>query len=458
MRRPGYRSLGLLLLLGATLAMLAACAAPSRSPSPQEREAQVLTIAKDYATTQDLARAQARLEQLGLPNSRQYVALLAEQYIREERDGELVVSLVGLARDLGMETEAIVRYIATAFPEPAEPTPAEAMKAAGSQVASQSTEAAPEMSAKAQAAVEATATPGALLVAAAATDTPTATETATEVPPTDTPVPPTATPMPPSATPTPIPSPFALAITEANVRLGPGTTYQVMGALKKNALLQIVGRNPAGDWWQVCCINGKQGWIAASVVEEGGRLQDVNVAANIPPSPTPTPRATPTPKMTPTPAPPTEAPRPAVAYRVKSVRLRPINQDAQRCNAGDHYIMALVVDPAGNRLDGVRVREIFSGQIHVTGAQGKGPGRVEWDIYRGGGGQLDIMDEGGNRLSEVTRGMSADWPDFDLIRDAGYCTCKPHPDDATCKAELESHQYLFAVGHYVYEVVFERTY
>ena len=455
MRQPGYRCFGSLLLLGATLVMLAACGAPSRSPSPQEREAQVLAIANDYATTRDLARAQARLEQLALPNSRQYVALLAEQYIREARDSEQVTNLARLARDLGVLTEVIIRYSTTAFPEPTESSSAEAMKAASPDNTSQPVEVTTEMSAEAETASGPTATPGAILVAAAATDTPTPTETATEVPPTDTPIPPTATPVPPSPIPTPIPSPFALANTDANVRLGPGTTYQVMGALKKGTQVQIVGRNPAGDWWQICCVNGKQGWVAASVVEEGGRLQDVKVAANIPPSPTPTPRATSTPQTPPT---PTEAPRPSVAYRVKSLRLRPINQDAQRCNAGDHYIMALVVDPAGNRLDGVRVREIYSGQVQIAGAQGKGPGRVEFDIYRGGGGQLDVVDEGGNRLSDVTRGMSADWPDFDLIRDAGYCTCKPHPDEATCKAELESHQYLFAVGHYVYEVVFERTY
>ena len=54
--------------------------------------------------------------------------------------------------------------------------------------------------------------------------------------------------------------------------------------------------------------------------------------------------------------------------------------------------------------------------------------------------------------------MSDDWPPFDLLRDAGYCTCKPHPDDASCESDLNNKQYLFAVGHYVYEVVFRRTY
>ena len=39
---------------------------------------------------------------------------------------------------------------------------------------------------------------------------------------------------------------------------------------------------------------------------------------------------------------------------------------------------------------------------------------------------------------------------------AGYCNCKPHPDMESCRADLESKNYFFAVGHYVYEVTFQR--
>jgi hypothetical protein len=179
----------------------------------------------------------------------------------------------------------------------------------------------------------------------------------------------------------------------------------------------------------------------------------VKVAQNIPTPPPPPPTSTPAP-----PPPPTVPPKPAVAYVVKSLRLRPIGQDAQRCDGGDHNIFVTVIDPAGNPLDGVRVREVFSGVIHATGDQGKGPGRAEYDIYRGGGGQVDIGDEAGNRISELSRGMSADWPPIDLMWDAGYCNCKPHPDRASCEADLLNKTYYFAVGHYVYEVVFQRTY
>lgn len=93
-----------------------------------------------------------------------------------------------------------------------------------------------------------------------------------------------------------------------------------------------------------------------------------------------------------------------------------------------------------------------------TGSQSKGSGSAEWDIYRGGGGALEIVDEHGNHMSEVTREMSADWPAFDLLDAAGYCNCKPHLDAASCQPDLESKHFFFAVGHYVYEVVFQRTF
>jgi hypothetical protein len=104
----------------------------------------------------------------------------------------------------------------------------------------------------------------------------------------------------------------------------------------------------------------------------------------------------------------------------------------------------------------VRVQEVFTGDVKVTGAQGKGPGRAEWDIYRGGGGVIQIVDENNNPISAQTPGMSADWPSIDLMYDAGYCNCKPHPDKESCRADLESKNYFFAVGHYVYEVTFQR--
>jgi hypothetical protein len=115
------------------------------------------------------------------------------------------------------------------------------------------------------------------------------------------------------------------------------------------------------------------------------------------------------------------------------------------------------VDPAGNPIDGVRIREVFTGLIHVTGE--KGPGRVDYDIYMDGGGQVQVVDEGNNPISPTSRGMSANLPDWDLFLEAGYCNCKPYPDVDSCRAGWEARDFRYMPNsHYVYEVVFQRTY
>jgi hypothetical protein len=131
------------------------------------------------------------------------------------------------------------------------------------------------------------------------------TDTPVPLPPTDTPVPlpPTDTPVPP--TPAPEPLPFVVVTSDkVNVRNGPGTAYQRVGQVTQGQRLDIVGKNPAGDWWQVCCVNGQQVWITGSLVQAQGNLGSVKVAANIPaPPPTAKPQPTGTPAPTSTPAP-----------------------------------------------------------------------------------------------------------------------------------------------------------
>ena len=380
--------------------------------SREEKEAQTLTIAADYAQDQDLSQAETRLGDLDIANATQWVVMLAERHITDGAEEAVIRPLAELAGALGSSSAKVALYLAPS------PTPVP------------------------------TATP-------TTEPAPTTRPTSTPVPPTATPEPPTPTEVPPTpapepATPTPTPQPQIIVKGAVNVRSGPGTAYPLLGSLEQGQEFEIVGRDGQSDWWQFCCLSGDQGWVSADLVDTAGPVAEVAVAASIPPPP-----------ATPTPAPPTATPeptRPAVDYVVAGFRLRPIGQDAQRCNAGENSIWVYVEDPAGNPVDGARVREIFSNRILVTGAQGKGPGRVQYDIYRGGGGQMDIIDEAGNRISELSRGASADWPDFDLMKAAGYCACKPHGDDASCESDLANKTYLFAVGHYTFEVVFRRTY
>jgi hypothetical protein len=77
-----------------------------------------------------------------------------------------------------------------------------------------------------------------------------------------------------------------------------------VGQLVAGQQLDIVGKNAAGDWWQVCCVDGKQAWVTGSLVQAQGDLGTVSVVSNIaPPPPTATPRPTDTPAPTATPAP-----------------------------------------------------------------------------------------------------------------------------------------------------------
>lgn len=381
--------------------------------SPAEQNARIVSIADQFAASGDLAAATAQLQALGLADPAQAVLSLAEAYIVQNADPQQTRNLVLLAQALGPLSRLAGEYLART--------------GEGGQ-------------------------------AVAAAQLP---------PPTPTPVPPTATPtsVPPTATPTaeptptptftPLPKPQAIVSTqEANVRRGPGTGHPVVARLRQGETVDLIGRNVDGTWWQVALATGEQGWVNASLVSTVGPADAVEVAAVIPtPPPAAAPRPTSPPAARPTQPPPQPAGPP---YAFVSYRLRSVGEHSQRCNAGDHAIWVKVVDAAGNPLDGVRVREIYTGQVYVTGQSG--PGLVHFDIYRGGGGVVEIVDDANNPVSPQSPGMSADWPPFDLMLAAGYCNCKPHPDPESCRAELENKTYFFAVGHYVYEVVFRRNF
>jgi hypothetical protein len=419
--QPGsqsYRWLILCLLLVIALTS-AGCARSANSPqTAAQRAASMRQIAADYARDGDLNAAQIGLGKLNLANPAQVLVSMAEQDVNDGRAKEEIVPIAELANALGARSPQVMAYL----------TPTDTV------------------------APTATAADAAIATEAAA--------------PTDAPTPTVA-----PAAPTPLPTvtitptvvqPHVAAHSTVNLRSGPGTAYPVVGQLKVGQEAAITGRNASGDWWQLSISGAANAWVAGTIVNVLGPIDTVAVAQNIPalpPTATPGPTAPPAPTaiaVAPTAAP---APKPAgVQYVVQSTRLRPIGQDGQQCHGGDHSIWVYVKDAAGNLKDGVRVRELLptsDPRIYVTGE--KGPGAIQHPIWRGGGGQVDIVDDAGNRISEVSRSMSDDWPDFDLMQAAGYCSCKPHPDDASCKADLEAHNYLFAVGHYVYEVVFQQV-
>ena len=123
-----------------------------------------------------------------------------------------------------------------------------------------------------------------------ATDTPE--PTATESIPTNTPLPPTAS------------TPQIEIVQElANVRGGPGPEYGVLAKITQHQRFDVLAKDPTGEWWKICCVNGQEGWVFAPLVQSEN-VANVPVDLNIPAvTETPTP-------LPPTPVPPTSTPVP----------------------------------------------------------------------------------------------------------------------------------------------------
>ncbi len=102
--------------------------------------------------------------------------------------------------------------------------------------------------------------------------------------------PPTAIPAPPTATLVPTATPEGVVATAkgtVNVRTGPGTVYPVIGQIKKNDQVPLIGASSDFQWY-VISFRQQQGWIAASLVSVFGDVRTLPVVAP-PPTPTPPP-------------------------------------------------------------------------------------------------------------------------------------------------------------------------
>jgi PKD repeat protein/uncharacterized protein YraI len=105
----------------------------------------------------------------------------------------------------------------------------------------------------------------------------------------------------PTTTPQPG-KPAATAITDLNIRAGPGTAYPVLGVLRAGQSAEVTGVSADSGWWQIQFSGAAEGhgWLAAQYVtaQNTGNVPVVQA----PPLPaTPTPTSTPTPTATPTP-------------------------------------------------------------------------------------------------------------------------------------------------------------
>jgi CRP-like cAMP-binding protein/uncharacterized protein YgiM (DUF1202 family) len=109
----------------------------------------------------------------------------------------------------------------------------------------------------------------------------------------------------PAATPS-VPTRARITGDGLQVRVGPGTTYDVMASLAEGDEVNILGRDEMGDWLKVSLDSGEEGWVAAEFVDVEGNLKAV-------PMITPEPSAPPTTEMTPTATPSPTVPPEATA-------------------------------------------------------------------------------------------------------------------------------------------------
>jgi uncharacterized protein YraI len=152
-------------------------------------------------------------------------------------------------------------------------------------------------------------------------------QAAAEPTPTDTP--------PPPPPPTPTPAAEVIINTNMNVRGGPGTNYNIIGAATAGERYPVTGRNDAGNWWQID-YRGQSGWVFNDLVT-AQNTGSVAVAVNIPAPPPVAPAPQPQPQPQPQEPPPQEEqappPPPEPAYEFNRALL-------QRCdpNAGVTYV------------------------------------------------------------------------------------------------------------------------
>ena len=108
---------------------------------------------------------------------------------------------------------------------------------------------------------------------------------------------PTATATPTSTnSPTPIPQ-IEIVLSSGSLRQGPGTIYPILRFLFQGDVVAVLAKDSLeGEWYNVILDDGTRGWIAASVSRllDENSINNIPIAATIPPRPTNTPTSTPT--------------------------------------------------------------------------------------------------------------------------------------------------------------------
>lgn len=449
------RSLATAVLCCAVLFM-AACGPEAAGADNDTLMVETRRIAQEYETTRNLDLARNQLNALDVANADQWLLFVAETTLSDGSAPESVMGLVRLATDLGLQSAPVVAYAednglierAAANSAASIAQAAIVVSPAGS---AQNSETQPQPAA-------AEVPPGEGESAA-----PAAAEIVA-----------TATPLAEVAQPTPVPTstvaanPVLQSDTLMNVRSGPGLAYPVVAALDTGTSVDILGKNQEGDWWQIALPNdGQSGWVFAQLVTTSGDVSAVAIASNIPTPPpatnTPVPPPAEVAPAEPAPAPAEPAPAaPApgggpdfrlVEHRVRSVTENGGRFDGPSVICGEkHELTVEIVDANGAPLNGVAVEGIYTGEIFVTGSQGKGDGRVEYVLWSGEDVKV-IRDVDGRDVSSDVAAGNTTRPagiSHDQLIQGGFCT-----DAADCQRFIDLPG---CYGHYSWLARFQRNY
>jgi hypothetical protein len=93
----------------------------------------------------------------------------------------------------------------------------------------------------------------------------------------------TKTPSPhPQSTRTPRPVSVHACVTDSTIRIrkGPGTDYEQIGGMVSGTCMTIQGRNRDSSWVYMVSEDGKQGWVAVSLLTIEGNLSRVSVRSD----------------------------------------------------------------------------------------------------------------------------------------------------------------------------------
>ena len=269
-----------------------------------------------------------------------------------------------------------------------------------------------------------------------------------------------------------------------NVRSGPGTEYELVGSAANGESFAIVAKNATGDWWQICCVGGQNGWVFGELATVQN-TENVAVAADLSAA-APLLAATAEPvadagagrgvrrqhqrlprlEAAPTAAPAAAAPYdpaassegnfdPNAQYQIVHFKVLGLdeNNGGIRDSSAQHLIFLTVLDQNGNGVDGAVVRNLVGDKSEVTTGN-KGPGKAEITMYYEPFKLAVASDPSGPVTSQVSNQMGLIFPHLpDIVGKLGdvnyeYGACPTI--DIKC-------QWPLSAIHFSYEITFQKV-